>query len=140
MKAFNIFSVISSLIGGVLTYMFGGFDMLLKALIALVVLDYITGIIKGICIKSLSSELGFKGLLKKILILIIVALSVIIQKTVNNSVPIREIVIVFFICNEGLSIIENAAEFVPIPQKLRNILLQLNEQKENGEGEEKING
>ena len=139
MKSFNIFSVASSLIGGVLTYLFGGFDMLLKALISLIVLDYLTGIIKSIYIKALSSELGFKGLLKKILILIIVALSVIIQKTINNSVPIREIVIVFFICNEGLSIIENASEFVPVPEKLRTVLLQLNKQNEE-EGEEEIYG
>ena len=113
--------------------------MLLKALISLIVLDYLTGIIKSIYIKALSSELGFKGLLKKILILIIVALSVIIQKTINNSVPIREIVIVFFICNEGLSIIENASEFVPVPEKLRTVLLQLNKQNEE-EGEEEIYG
>ncbi|MBQ9531152.1 MAG: phage holin family protein [Eubacterium sp.] len=138
MKDFNLFSIISSIIGGTLTYLFGGFDMLLKALITLVILDYITGIIKGIYIKQLSSEIGFKGLLKKILVLIIVALSVIIQKTINNSIPIREIVIVFFICNEGISIIENAAEFIPIPDKLRNILLQL--RKENEEKEDDIYG
>ena len=138
MKDFNIFTVVSSLIGGVLTYMFGGFDMLLKALITLVILDYITGLIKGIYNKELSSDIGFKGLLKKILVLIIVALSVVIQKTINNSIPIREIVIVFFICNEGISIIENAAIFIPVPNRLKSILLQL--KKDNNEEEEENYG
>jgi len=133
-KVFNVWSIVSSIAGGVLTYMFGGFDMLLKALIALVILDYLTGIIKGIYLKELSSEIGFKGLLKKILILIIVALAVIIQQTINNAIPIREIVIVFFICNEGISILENAAEFIPIPKRLKDILLQL--RKQNIENEE----
>ena len=135
MKDFNIFSVISSLFIGVLTFVFGGFDMLLKALVTLIILDYITGIIKSIYVKKLSSEIGFKGLLKKILILIIVALSVVIQKTINNSVPIREIVIVFFICNEGISIVENAAQFIPIPEKLKAILLQIRKQNEEERGE-----
>ena len=130
MKEFNIFSVILSLIGGALTYLFGGFDMLFQALIALIILDYITGIIKGIYTKKLSSDIGFKGLLKKILILIIVAVAVIIQKTINNVIPIRETVIVFFICNEGISIIENAARFIPIPEKLKGVLLQLRKDNE----------
>ena len=139
MKDFNLFSIISSFMGGLTAYLFGGFDMLLKALIALIVLDYITGVIKGVYNKKLSSDIGFKGLLKKVLILIIVALAVIIQKTINGVVPIRETVIVFFICNEGISIIENAAEFIPIPEKLKRVLLQLRRQNEE-ESEEKGGG
>ncbi|MBR3738307.1 MAG: phage holin family protein [Eubacterium sp.] len=125
MKDFNIFSIVSSLLGGIITYMLGGFDMLLKALLTLIILDCITGIIKGIYIKTLSSQTGFKGVLKKILILVIVALSVVVQQMMNDTVPIRETVIVFFICNEGISILENAAQFIPVPDKLRGILLQL---------------
>ena len=125
MKEINIFSIISSLLGGIITYMLGGFDMLLKALLTLIILDCITGIIKGIYIKTLSSQTGFKGVLKKILILVIVALSVVVQQMMNDTVPIRETVIVFFICNEGISILENAAQFIPVPDKLRGILLQL---------------
>ena len=109
--------------------------MLLKALIVLVILDYITGFIKGVYTKMLSSEIGFKGLLKKILIFIVVIVAVIIQGVINNSIPIREVVIVFFICNEGISILENAAEFIPIPEKLKNLLLQLREKTES-EGNE----
>ena len=127
-KIFNVWSIFSSIAGGVLTYMFGGFDMLFKALIALIILDYLTGIIKGIYLKELSSEIGYKGLLKKCLILTIVAVAVIIQRTINNAVPIRETVIVFFVCNEGISILENAAEFIPIPKRLKDILLQLRKQ------------
>ncbi|MBE6742505.1 MAG: phage holin family protein [Ruminococcaceae bacterium] len=130
MKVFNTFSVVSSFMGGLTAYLFGGFDLLFQALIALMILDYITGIIKGIYTKKLSSDIGFKGLLKKILILIIVAVAVIIQKTINGVIPVRETVIVFFICNEGISIIENAARFIPIPEKLKGVLLQLRKDNE----------
>ena len=134
-KIFNGFSVVGGLAGGIISFLFGGFDMLLKALIVLVILDYITGFIKGVYTKMLSSEIGFKGLLKKILIFIVVIVAVIIQGVINNSIPIREVVIVFFICNEGISILENAAEFIPIPEKLKNLLLQLREKTES-EGNE----
>lgn len=132
-KIFNGFSVVGGLAGGVISFLFGGFDMLLKALIVLVILDYITGFIKGVYTKMLSSEIGFKGLLKKILIFIVVIVAVIIQGLINNSIPIREVVIVFFICNEGISILENAAEFIPIPDKLKSILLQLRNTNEESE-------
>jgi toxin secretion/phage lysis holin len=137
-KLFNIWSVFSGIAGGILTFMFGGFDILLKVLITLVILDYITGLIKGIYKKELSSETGFKGLLKKILLFIIVIVAVVIQQLINDSIPIRETVIVFFICNEGISIIENAAEFIPIPKKLKEVLLQIREKNE-GEKENEEN-
>lgn len=130
MKDFNIFSVIGGTIGGVLAFMFGGFDVLLYALVAFVVLDYATGFIKGVYTKMLSSEIGFKGLLKKLLIFIVVAVAVILQRVLNNSIPLREVAIVFFICNEGISILENAAEFIPIPEKLKDVLLQLRKQND----------
>ena len=136
MKDFNIFSVLGGTLGGVFAFMFGGFDVILYSLIILVILDYITGIIKGIYTKTLSSEIGFKGLLKKILIFIVVALSVVIQRVINDSIPLREVVIVFFICNEGISILENASEFIPVPEKLRNVLLQL---RNSNESEDKEN-
>lgn len=118
--------------------MFGGFDILLKALIILVILDYVTGLIKGIYKKELSSETGFKGLLKKILIFIVVVVAVVVQRLINDAIPIRETVIAFFICNEGISILENAAEFIPIPNKLKDILFQLRHSDE-GEKENEEN-
>jgi toxin secretion/phage lysis holin len=125
MKVFNIFSVLGGTIGGVLAFMFGGFDVLLYALIVLVVLDYVTGLAKGFYTKTVSSEVGFKGLIKKFIIFVVVVVAVVLQRVLNNTVPLREVTITFFICNESISILENAAEFVPIPQKLKDVLLQL---------------
>ena len=105
--------------------MFGGFDVLLYALIVLVVLDYVTGLAKGFYTKTVSSEVGFKGLIKKFIIFVVVVVAVVLQRVLNNTVPLREVTITFFICNESISILENAAEFVPIPQKLKDVLLQL---------------
>lgn len=124
-KMFNLWSIICGCIGGVLTFLFGEFDALLTALIVVVILDYITGLIKGVYTKTLSSEIGFKGLLKKILIFIVVATAVVIQKLINGAVPLREVTIMFFVCNECISLLENAAEFIPIPKKIKEVLLQL---------------
>lgn len=124
-KLFNWFSMIFGLIGGILSYWLGGWDVLLKTIVFLAVVDYITGVIKGIYTKQLSSETGFKGLLKKIVMFIVIAVSYSIQNLVENTIPLREIVIMFYICNEALSLLENAAVFVPIPDKLRDVLVQL---------------
>ena len=132
-KLLNHFSVAGGVIGGVLCSWLGGWDIILKALVTLVILDYVTGIIKAIYTKTLSSEVGFKGLLKKILILIVVATSYTIQCVLGDGIPIREIVITFFICNEGISLLENASEFIPIPKKLKDILVQLREKEKEEE-------
>lgn len=124
-KMFNWISIAGSLIGGLFVKLFGGYDMILKALLCLVVLDYITGVIKGVYLKKLSSETGFKGILKKITIFIVVMVAVVIQKLTGNVIEIREIVIMFFICNEALSLLENAAVLIPIPAAIKNVLLQL---------------
>ena len=132
-KLFNGVSVIGGLAGGILVQALGGWDVILKALVALVILDYVTGILKSISNKTLSSEIGFKGLIRKIVIFIVVATAVIIQSVVGDAIPLREIVIVFFVCNEGISLLENASEFVPIPDKLKDTLIQLRD-KNNEEG------
>lgn len=136
-KLLNAVSLTGGFLGGVLGFMFGGFDVLLYALIILVVLDYITGFAKGVYTKTLSSETGFKGLIKKSIIFVVVVVSVVLQRVLNNAVPLSEITLMFFICNEGISILENSAEFVPIPQKLKDVLLQLrtdNDKKADEEG------
>ena len=135
MKDFNIFSVLGGTIGGVLAFMFGGFDVLMYALIILVVLDYVTGVAKGFYTKTVSSEVGFKGLIKKFIIFVVVVVAVVLQRVLNNAVPLREVTITFFICNEGISILENAAEFIPIPQKLKDVLLQLRASSNKNEDE-----
>lgn len=129
-KLFNWISVICGTIGGFIVSLLGGWDKLIMALLILMVLDYITGIIKGIYNRELSSEIGFKGLLKKVLILIVVAVAVIIEQ--HMGIPaVREIVIMFFAVNEGISILENASLMgLPLPPKLKETLLQLRDKEE----------
>lgn len=124
-KLFNWISVVFGLVGGVFTYWLGGWDVMLKTIAFLAIVDYVTGLIKGVYTKTLSSEIGFKGLLKKIVMFIIIAVAFAMQNLMNNTVPLREVVIMFYIANEALSLLENAAIFIPIPQPLKDVLLQL---------------
>lgn len=133
MKYFNQISIVTGIIGGVIAKRLGGWDMLLQTIVFLAVLDYVTGIIKGLYTKQLSSDIGFKGLLKKIVMFIVIAVAFSIQELLRDAVALREIVIMFYICNEALSLLENAAMFVPVPDRLKEVLLQL---RENGEKEE----
>ena len=131
-KLFNQISIIFGVIGGVCSYWLGGWDTLLKTIVVLTVLDYITGWIKAINLKKLSSEIGFRGLLKKIVMFIVIATAFVIQEFIGGTIPLREVVIMFYIANEGLSLLENAAIFVPIPDTIKNVLLQLRD-KDNDE-------
>lgn len=125
-KIFNGISVITGLVGGVVAALFGSYDKVMCTLIILMVLDYAAGITKAVYTKSLSSEIGFKGILKKITMLIIVALANVVQNLTGGNIAVREIVIMFYIANEGISILENAAVILPkMPDKLKDILLQL---------------
>lgn len=124
-KMFNGVSIVGGIVGGFLCQWLGGWDVILKALVALVVLDYVTGVLKAIYTKTLSSEVGFKGLIRKIVIFVVIATAVIIQMVVGDAIPLREVTIIFFLCNEGISLLENASEFVPIPEKLKDTLIQL---------------
>ena len=125
-KIFNWTSTVIGIVGGFFAAIFGQWDSILWALVVIMVLDYLTGIIKAIYTKTMSSEIGFKGLLKKITILIIVALSNVLQQITGDNVAIREIVIMFYIANEGISVLENVAVIYPrITQKLKDILIQL---------------
>lgn len=128
-KIFNAWSVIAGILGGLMISLFGGFDTILKVLLVMIALDYLTGIIKAVYNKQLSSNVGFKGLLKKIVTLIIVCVATVIQRLIGDNIAIREIVIMFYIANEGISLLENAAEFVPLPDKLKDVLLQLRGEK-----------
>ena len=123
---FNWLSNIIGLLGGFFAWLFGGWDALMITLVTLVVLDYITGVIQAVYNKTLSSEIGFKGLLKKFLIFIIVAGSYCVQAAVGVNIPLREIVITFYIANEGISLLENVAKTgMVFPAKLKEVLLQL---------------
>ncbi len=130
-KLFNWISVMSGIIFGVFSYIFGAFDIMIRVLLVLMVIDYITGIIKGIYNRELSSYTGWRGLLKKCSTLCVVALANMAQLLLGDNVGIRDIVIVFYIANEGLSILENvAAVSAVIPESLKEVLLQLREEKE----------
>lgn len=128
-KVLNVTSLVVGFVGGSLSYLLGGLDAMLKCLLILIVLDYITGLFKAYFTKSLSSEIGFKGIIKKVVLLIVVMCAFVVQTVIGKAVPLRDIVVVFFICNEGLSLLENASEFVPIPDALKEKLLQLRDKK-----------
>ncbi len=130
-NVWNKLSMGTGVIGGFLISFWGGWDSLISALTALIVIDYITGVVKAIYLKKLSSEISYRGLLKKMLILIVVGAAVVLQSVLPENIPLREITIMFFICNEGISILENAAAIIPIPEKLKNVLLQLRGSSEN---------
>ena len=130
----NIVQAIFAAIGGYIGYFLGGIDGFMYALITFVVIDYITGLMVAVVEKKLSSEVGFRGIFKKVLIFTLVGIANIIDvHLIENGSAIRTAVIFFYVSNEGISIIENSAKIgLPIPQKLKDILEQLNK-------EEKIN-
>lgn len=125
-KIFNWTSTVIGIVGGFFVAIFGQWDSILWALLVIMLLDYLTGVIKAIYTKTMSSEIGFKGLLKKITILIIVALSNVLQQITGDNVAIREIVIMFYVANEGISVLENVAVIHPrMPKAIKDILLQI---------------
>ena len=107
----------------ILYFLFGEFDMSLQCLLVFIALDYISGLIKAFCTKTLSSKIGFKGILKKVGILAIVALSVSLDRLGGDTGAIRTLVIYYFVANEGLSVLENLAEAgIPIPKSIKKAL------------------
>lgn len=103
-------------ISTVIIYIFGGLDVALQCLLIAIALDYVSGIIKAYVSQTLSSRIGFRGIIKKVGLLAIVALGVVIDRLTGNSGDIRTLIIYYFVANEGLSIIENLASAgVPIP-------------------------
>lgn len=121
-----------SVVGGFLTRFLGGFDMIIITLIIFVAMDYLTGVMKAIDNKELSSEIGFKGIFKKVLIFFMVGIATQLDIILPTDIGIRYIVIIFYIINEGLSIIENASLLgLKIPQKIKDTLSILkNNQKQ----------
>lgn len=123
---------IVAVIAGFLGWFLGGMDSLLTALTIFVVLDYLTGIMCGIVEKHLSSEIGFRGIMRKAMIFFIVGIAHSVDAyIICSGSAIRSMICLFYISNEGISIIENAARIgLPIPEKLREVLAQI---KEDGE-------
>ena len=121
----KIAKIVFASIGGFMSYIFGGFDSLLIALLSLMVLDYMSGITKAIYNRKLNSHIGFKGLLKKVMIILVIVLVSVLQKAISGAVPLRDVVLMFYIANEGISIIENLGAVIPIPEKVKEFFEQL---------------
>ena len=138
MKDFwNVIQLVFTAVGGWLGYFLGGCDGLLYALIAFVVIDYITGVMCAIAEKKLSSEVGFKGICRKIVIFILVGIANILDvQVIGSGSVLRTAVIFFYLSNEGVSLLENAAHLgLPVPAKLKVVLAQLHERAEDKEEE-----
>ena len=135
MKEFwNTIQLIFAAVGGWLGYFLGGCDGLLYALIAFVSIDYITGVMCAISDKTLSSEVGFKGICRKVLIFLLVGIGHIVDaQVIGSGGVLRTAVIFFYLSNEGVSLIENAAHLgLPVPDKLKAVLEQLHDRAEKG--------
>lgn len=127
-----IIDSIAGAVGAVLGFMYGEVSGLFWALIAFMATDYITGVVVAAINKQLSSEVGFRGLAKKLMILVFVSLGHIADMYVLGGTPVAmSAVMLFYIANEGLSIIENAGNLgLPVPKKLKDIMAQLKKESE----------
>ena len=136
MKQFwNTIQLVFSALGGWIGYFLGGCDGLLYALIAFVVIDYITGVMCAIINRELSSAVGFKGIFRKVLIFLLVGIANIIDvQVIGTGAVLRTAVIFFYISNEGVSLLENAGHLgLPIPEKIKTVLEQLHDRAEKEE-------
>lgn len=134
MKEFwNTILLIFSAVGGWLGYFLGGCDGLLYALLAFVVIDYITGVMCAINDRSLSSAVGFRGICRKVLIFMLVGIANILDvQVIGTGCVLRTAVIFFYISNEGISILENSAHLgLPVPEKIKTVLEQLHDRSES---------
>lgn len=115
-----------STLGYLLIYLLGGWDIALQCLVIVIALDYISGVTRAYVTKTLSSKIGFQGLIKKIGLLVIVMLGTLIDRVTGNTGAIRTLVIYYFVANEGLSILENLGQAgVPIPPAIKKALKAL---------------
>ena len=138
MKEFwNVILAVITAIGGWLGWFLGGCDGLMYALIAFVVIDYITGIMCAIADKTLSSAVGFRGIFKKLLIFILVGVANILDvNVIGDGSVLRTAAIFFYLSNEGVSMLENAAHLgLPVPEAIRTVLEQLHDRASKEEGE-----
>jgi len=136
MKEFwNSIQLVFTMIGGWLGYFLGGYDGLLYALVVFMVADYVTGVMCAVADKKLSSAVGFKGICRKVLILMLVGIANLLDvQVVGTGSVLRTAVIFFYLSNEGVSLLENAAHLgLPIPEKLKVVLAQLHDRANDAE-------
>lgn len=128
----KIFSSILAIVGTLFTWLFGEWDLIFKILASFMVLDYITGVLVAFINKEINSEVGFRGILKKSLILILLIVGVLLDRLIGSEWTFRTAVCYFFIGNEGWSIIENIGKTgINIPNKLKNALSQIISEEDN---------
>ncbi|NLE27220.1 MAG: phage holin family protein [Clostridiaceae bacterium] len=132
-EIWNWIQLALSAVGGAIGWFFGGLDGLIYALLVFVIADYITGVMCAIADKKLSSEVGFKGICKKVLIFVMVGIGHIMDTyLIGNGGVLRTAIIFFYCSNEGISMLENAGHLgLPIPAKLKDILEQLHDRTED---------
>ena len=136
MKEFwNMIQFVFAGIGGWLGYFLGGCDGLILALLAFVIIDYITGVMCAVSDKKLSSAVGLKGICRKVLIFLLVGIANILDvQVIGTGSVLRTAVIFFYISNEGVSLLENAGHLgLPIPVKIKSVLEQLHDRAESEE-------
>lgn len=136
MKEFwNVIQLVFAAVGGWLGWFLGGCDGLLFALIAFVAVDYITGVMCAIVDKNLSSAVGFKGICRKVLIFLLVGIAHILDaQVIGAGSVLRTAIIFFYLSNEGVSLLENAAHLgLPVPEKLKDVLQQIHDRAESKE-------
>ncbi len=139
MKGFwNTVQKVFAAVGGWLGWFLGGCDGLLYALVAFVAVDYVTGVLCAVADRKLSSEVGFRGIAKKALIFLLVGMANVLDvQVIGSGCMLRTAVIFFYISNEGVSLVENAAHLgLPVPEKLKDVLAQLHGRAEDGKGDE----
>lgn len=124
-KYLNAASILTGVLGGVIVSWLGGMDAILHALVALVIVDYLTGLLKAWNLKEISSRVGFIGLIRKVLIFVVIAVAVEVEKVIGSSMPLREIVIMFYLANEGISFLENVSVFINFPDQIKDAFLQI---------------
>ena len=136
MKEFwNLIQFVFTAVGGWLGYFLGGCDGLLIALVVFVAVDYLTGVMCAVSDKKLSSEVGFKGICRKVLIFLLVGIANILDvQVIGTGSVLRTAVIFFYLSNEGVSLLENAAHLgLPVPEKIKVVLEQLHNRAEKEE-------
>ena len=130
----NVVQVVFAAVGGGIGWFFGELDGFFYALLAFVVIDYLTGVMCAIADRNLSSEVGFRGIFRKVLIFVMVGAGHILDaQVVGSGDALRTAVIFFYISNEGVSLLENAAHIgLPVPEKLKDVLAQLHDREKGG--------
>lgn len=130
-KTLESFKFTVAVLGTLLTWLLGTWDMALKVLITFMIVDYATGLIKGWYTKELSSDIGLKGIARKFLIVLVLIVAVLLDRLLSEGTWVfRTLACYFYIANEGISILENIIVLgIPVPEQLKNALAQLRDKE-----------